>query len=179
MRKLCKLAATALVLAVVVFLLAGCGGGDDEEDNAPPPKEKSNGSGSASSAPAESPSSQLPETLIGQAVVPTDDSPDDFTRAIEDGFPVVVTFYLPLPFDDDQVRSSILSLQGRYRGQAEFLTYLYSDYQSYGDLVRVLNVNTTPTVVIINGDGQVQRAWTGYADSKSLEQGIVEAIAGV
>jgi hypothetical protein len=37
-------------------------------------------------------------------------------------------------------------------------------------------VNSTPTVVTINKQAKVQRAWTGYVDADSLEQGIVEAM---
>jgi thioredoxin-like negative regulator of GroEL len=119
----------------------------------------------------------MSEDLIGQAIVPTKNSPEDFTEAIEDNRTIVVTFYMPSPTDDNLVRSSIMTLQGRYRGQVEFFSYLYTDGQSYKDLVQLLQVNTTPTVVVINRDGVVQRAWTGYADEESLEQGIVEALA--
>lgn len=171
MNKPCKLAATVLTIALVVFLLAGCGG--EEEDTAPPPKSKTTKETSESASPGAT-AGELPESLIGQAVVPTKDSPTEFTDAIEDNMPIVVTIYMPGPYDDNQVRASIMTLQGRYKGRVEFLDYLYSDGRSYGDLVTLLKVNTTPTVVMINKQGQVQRAWTGYADVKSLEQGIVE-----
>ncbi|RJQ41828.1 MAG: thioredoxin [Gaiellales bacterium] len=172
MNKPFKLIAAALVMALAVFLFAGCGGGD-EEDNAPPPKKaKTNNSAATASAVP----SDMPESLIGQAVAPTKDSPGDFTQAIEDKRPVVVTFYMPAPYDDSQVRSSVMTLQGKYRGQVEFLSYLYSDAQSYKDLATLLKVNTTPTVVVINRLGVVQRAWTGYADEKTIEQGIQEAL---
>lgn len=174
MKKPFRLPATMLVIALVAFLFVGCGGGDDEE-TAPPPKQE-NASNNQSSAAPVVPSS-MPEQLVGQAVVPTNESPDDFTEAIEDNQTIVVTFYMPSPYDDIQVRSSIMTLQSSYRGQVEFFSYLYSDAQSYKDLATLLQVNTTPTVVVINRNGVVQRAWTGYADEQTLEQGIVEALA--
>lgn len=182
MNKPFKLFATVLVMALVAFLFSGCGG-DDEEDTAPPPRSAGsnnqgggNASASTTAAAAGAPS-QMAEEMIGQAVVPTENTPEDFTEAIENERTVVVTFYMPSPTDDNQVRSSVMTLQGRYRGQVEFFSYLYSDSQSYKDLVNILNVNSTPTVVVINRDGVVQRAWTGYADEESIEQGIVEALA--
>ncbi len=115
------------------------------------------------------------EDLIGQVVTPTDLSPKDFKSSIESRRPVVVTFYMSGPYDDSQVRSSVSSLESKYRGQADFYNYLYTDSQKYGDLTVLLKVSTTPTVVVINKQSQVQRAWSGYADAKSIEQGIVEA----
>lgn len=174
MNKPFKLIAAVLIMALAAFLFVGCGGGG-EEDNAPPKKSKTNADASAAAATP----TDMPEALIGQAIVPTKDSPEDFTKAIDDQMPIVVTFYMPAPYDDSQVRSSIMTLQGRYRGQVEFFDYLYSDAQSYKDLVTLLKVNSTPTVVIINRQGVVQRAWTGFVDADSIEQGISETLAPV
>lgn len=166
-----KLLAAVLMIALAVFLFAGCGGGG--EDTAPPPKaEKKSSNKQVVLEP-----SDMPENLVGQAIVPTKDSPEDFVRAIDEKRPIVVTFYMPAPTDDSDVRSSVMSLEGRYRGQVDFFNYLYSDAQGYKDLVTLLNVNSTPTVVIINRQGAVQRAWTGYVDEPSIEQGIVEALS--
>lgn len=166
-----KLLAAVLIMALAVFLFAGCGG--DEEETAPPPKAEKKSSNKEVTLEA----SEMPESLVGQAVVPTKDSPEDFVQAIDDKRPIVVTFYMPAPFDDSEVRSSVMTLEGRYRGQVEFFSYLYSDAQSYKDLVTLLSVDSTPTVVIINRQGTIQRAWTGFVDEPSIEQGIVEALA--
>ncbi|MHB0914302.1 MAG: hypothetical protein ACYC5A_00020 [Thermoleophilia bacterium] len=166
-----KLLAAVLIMALAVFLFAGCGG--DEEETAPPPKAEKKSSNKEVTLEA----SEMPESLVGQAVVPTKDSPEDFVQAIDDKQPIVVTFYMPAPFDDSEVRSSVMTLEGRYRGQVEFFSYLYSDAQSYKDLVTLLSVDSTPTVVIINRQGTIQRAWTGFVDEPSIEQGIVEALA--
>lgn len=168
-----KLLTAVLMIALAVFLLAGCGGG--EEETAPPPKaeKKSSNNKQVTLEP-----SDMPENLVGQAIVPTKDSPEDFVRAMDEKRPIMVTFYMtPGPTDDSDVKSSVNALEGRYRGQMEFFDYLYSDGDNYKDLVTLLSVNTTPTVVIINRQGTVQRAWTGYVDEQSIEQGIVEAIA--
>lgn len=165
-----KLIAAVLVMVLTVFLFVGCGGSDDE-NNAPPKKSSTSSKTTSSLPPVD-----LPENLIGQLVKPTSNSPSDFSTAIADHQPIVVTFYMPAPDDDSKVRSSIMNLQGQYNGQVEFFSYLYSDSQSYQDLSALLMVNATPTVVVINRQGVVQRAWTGYVDEKSIEQGIVEAL---
>lgn len=164
-----KLLVTAFLPALVVFLLSGCG----EEKAAAPAKTSTKASTSKSSTAAAG--KDRPESLIDQIVVPTEQSPQDFKKSLENRRAVVVTFYLSGPSDDSQVRSSINKLESRFKGQADFYTFLYTDGQKYGDLNIVLRVNTTPTVVIINKQAKVQRAWTGYADEESIEQGIVEA----
>lgn len=173
MNKPFKSIAAVLVMALAAFLFAGCGGGD--EDTAPPPKQAKTNT-SASAAATKSEPAEMPEDLVGQTVSPTKDSPENFNKAIEDQRPILVMFYLPAPYDDSQVRSSVMTLQGRYRGQMEFFTYLYSDAQTYQDLATVLRVNSTTAVIIINRQGVVQRAWTGYVDEESIEQGIQEAL---
>lgn len=162
-----KLLVTVLGLALVAFLLAGCG-----EEQPPPAKTSTKAKTTKTGAAA---SQDRPEALVDQVIVPTEQSPGDFRRSLENRRAVVVTFYMTGPADDSKVRSAIMSLEGRYKGQADFYNYLYTDGAKYGDLNTLLKVNATPAVVIINRQAKVQRAWTGYADEDSLEQGIVEA----
>jgi hypothetical protein len=170
MTGLLRIVTTVQALALVVFLFAGCGG---SEPVATTPVRTTK----ASPATA---SSVMAEDMIGQVVVPGELTPKDFKDSIESRRPIVVTFYISGPADDNQVRSSVLSLESKFRGQVDFYDYLYTDAQRYGDLTLILHVTTTPTVVIINQQAQVQRAWSGYVDIKSIEQGINEAtgIAG-
>lgn len=165
--RLLRVFATVLITALVVFLLSGCGG--EEETKTSAKKAKATKTSATAGLDA-------PESLVGQVIVPTEQSPEDFRQALEDRRPVVVFFYMPEPADDSRVRTSIMTLQSRFRGQVEFLDYLYSDAEDYGDLVQLLKVNSTPTVVVINYQAQVQRAWTGFVDEDSIEQGIVEAL---
>ena len=169
MTRLLKLTAIALVIALAGFLFVGCG----EEE--PPAKTTTKASTSKTTKPAAGGSTVKVEDLIGQVVTPTDQSPKDFSDSIKKRRPVVVTFYMYGPYDDSQVRSSISSLESRYRGQADFYTYLYNEGQRYMNLPALLDVNTTPSVIIINKQSIVQEAWTGFADTLSIEQGIVEA----
>lgn len=168
MTGLLRIVTTVQALALVVFLFAGCGGSDTP---ATTPVRTSKTTKAASS-------SVMAEDMIGQVVVPGELTPKDFKDSIESRRPIVVTFYISGPPDDNQVRSSVLSLESRFRGQVDFYDYLYTDAQRYGDLTLILHVTTTPTVVIINQQAQVQRAWLGYVDIKSIEQGINEA-AGI
>lgn len=174
-----KLITAALVMAFVVFLLSGCGGGEDETTK-PVTKAAASDSAAASRASSEAKASLAdeaqPEMLIDEVIVPTENSPADFNESIESRQPIAVTFYQLGPSDDADVRTAMTNLESKYKGQMDFYTYLYSDGERYKDLANLLLVNTTPTVVIINDQSRVQRAWTGYADEKSLEQGIVEAI---
>ncbi|MHB8160001.1 MAG: hypothetical protein ACYDGS_05900 [Thermoleophilia bacterium] len=171
MTKILKLTVTVLIIAIVAFIFSGCG---DSEAPATTPTKTSKttkpGSGSASTGKA--------EELIGQVITPGELSPKDFKSSIESRRPIVVTFYISGPYDDNQVRSSVMSLQNKFRGQVDFYDYLYTDGQKFGDLSIILKVSTTPTVVIINKEAKVQRAWSGFVDSKSIEQGICEATAG-
>jgi len=151
----------------VVFLLAGCG--EDTASQAPVQTVTSKASKSAGTSTAKA------ENLVGQVVTPGELTPADFKNALANRQPIVVTFYMNGPSDDSQVHSSITTLESKYRGRVTFFDYLYSDGQKFGDLAIILQVSTTPSVVVINCQSQVQRAWSGYADAKSLEQGIVEA----
>lgn len=168
MTKILKLTATVLILALVAFIFTGCG---DSGAPATTPTKTSKTSKPASG----SASTGKPEDLIGQVITPGELSPKDFKSSIESRRPIVVTFYISGPYDDNQVRSSVMSLQSKFRGQVDFYDYLYTDGEKFGDLSIILKVSTTPTVVIINKQAQVQRAWSGFVDSKSIEQGICEA----
>lgn len=164
-----KFLVTALTLALVTFLFAGCGG----EESATATKAAAKAKTAKTAAAA---GKDTPESLLDQVIVPTEQSPGDFRKSLENRRPVVVTFYMSSPADDTKVRSAVNTLESRYKGQADFYTYLYTDGSKYGDLTILLRVNTTPTVVIINKQAKVQRAWSGYADEDSIEQGIVEAL---
>lgn len=160
-----------LTMALAVFLLAGCGG---EEK---PVTQPATGTSTArTTAKAAAGSTNKAENQIDKAVAPTDQTPNDFKKSFQDRRAIVVNFYMTSPYDDSQVHSFVSSLESKYRGQADFYSYLYTDGQKFGDLMDILMVNTTPTVVVINRQGKVQRAWTGYVDAKSIEQGVVEAL---
>lgn len=172
MTRLLNVTATALIIALAAFLFAGCG------EEAPTTKASTKTSTSKSKGGAAGGSSTTKvENLIGQVITPTDQSPKDFSDSVKKRRPVVVLFYMtgPSAYDDSQVRSTISTLESRYRGQVDFYTYLYSDGARYMDLAMLLNVNTTPSLIIINKQATVQRAWTGYADNLSIEQGVLEA----
>lgn len=164
------IAATVLIALLGVFLSAGCGG---EEKPVTQPPAGTSTTRAATRTPAGS--TNKAENLIDKAVVPTDQTPSDFKKSLQDRRAIVVNFYMTSPYDDSQVNSAVRTLESKYRGQADFYTYLYTDGQRFGDLMDILMVNTTPTVVVINRQGKVQRAWTGYVDAKSIEQGVVEA----
>ncbi len=176
MIRLFKTSAAVLAIALVAVLFAaGCGGGDTTSTPATPAT-TAGASGAAGATNAAASSTQTPESLIGQVITPTDRSPKEFQTAISNRRPVVVTFYMTGPADDSQVRTAVTALESRYKGQVDFFDYQYTDGSRYGDLTRLLKVNTTPAVIVINKQGKVQEAWSGYVDQKSIEQGIVEAI---
>ncbi|MHB9111447.1 MAG: thioredoxin domain-containing protein [Thermoleophilia bacterium] len=172
MTGLLRIVATAQGLALVVFLFAGCGGSDTAATTAARTSRTAQNAAGTGTSKA--------DDMVGQVVVPGDLTPMDFKDSIESRRPIVVTFYMSGPADDNQVRSSITSLESKFRGQIDFYDYLYSDAQRYGDLTLILHVTTTPTVIIINEQAKVHRAWSGYVDIKSIEQGIneVTGIAG-
>src|SRR3990170_1937647 len=159
MTRLLRIVTTAQAIALVVFLFAGCGGSDTPATTAARTSKTTKAAGGTSTTKA--------EDLIGQVVVPGELTPKDLKDSIASRRPIVVTFYISGPADDNQVRSSVLSLESKFRGQVAFYDYLYTDAQRYGDLTLILHVTTTPTVIIINEQAQVIRAWSGYVDIKS------------
>lgn len=171
MTRLLKASAIVLVIVLAVFLFSGCGG---EET---PAVTKASTSKSSKSTPSSGAAgSNRAENQVGQVIVGTEQTPPDFTRSLESRRPIVITFYMTGPYDDSQVRSFISTLESHYRGEVDFYDYLITDGQRYGDLSTLLMVNESPTVVCINRQAQIVRAWTGYVDAKTLEQGIVEAL---
>ncbi len=172
MKKIPTTLAAALIPVFVAFLISGCGGAAAGASN--PPTAASHAAGASAKA---SPTDK-PENLIGQAVSPTNQSPSDFQNSVKERRPVVVTFYMTGAADDNYVRTAITDLESQYTGQVDFEDYLFSDASSFGDLTSLLKVNTTPSVIMINKQAKVQRAWTGYVDKKSLQQGITEIISG-
>ena len=169
MSRFLRIPATMLMLAIVAFLFSACGGSD--QSAAPPPVSHTTSLKSSSST-------DKPENLIGTVIAATDQSPQDFKSSLASRRPVVVLFYMTGPTDDNQVRSSIETLESRYKGDVDFYTYLYTDAQAYGDLTSLLKVDSTPSVIMINKQSKVQRAWSGYVDEKSLEQGVSEIMSG-
>ena len=161
------LIAAALSVALLAFLFAGCGGEEPAQTPARTDTARTTGRTPATKT-------SKAENLIGQVVVATDQTPNDVRRSLESRRPIVVTFYMTGPYDDNQVRSFVSSLSSRYKGQVDFYDYVSTDSR-FGDLADLLMVNATPTVVCINRQAKVVKAWTGYVDSDSIEQGIVEA----
>ncbi len=178
MTKLLKITASVLLLALTAFLFVACGGSQPAAPPTTTPRTVSATPGTASTTAraAGSSASAEPEQMIGQLVIPTDQSPQDFRASLSSRRPVVVLFYMIGSADDDQVRQSLNTLESRYRGQVDFYDYFFSDGNKYGDLMTLLKVNATPSVIMINKQARVQRAWTGYVDDKSLQQGISEIL---
>ncbi len=170
MSRFLRISATMLLLAVVAVVFSACGGSDQQSAAAP-------GSLATSTSKAAI-STNKPESLIGNMISPTNQSPKDFSSSLASNRPVVVLFYMTGTTDDNQVRASILSLQNRYKGDVDFYVYLYTDAEGYGDLATLLKVDSPPSVIMINKQRQVQRAWSGFVDEKSLEQGVSEIMRG-
>ncbi len=176
MTKLLKITASALGLALMAFLFSACGGGTQAPAKTNTPGTVSTTARASGGAVAGSSASAEPEQLAGQLVIPTAQSPQDFRSSLSNRRPVVVLFYMIGSADDDQVRQSVNTLESRYRGQVDFYDYFFSDGNKYGDLMSLLKVNSTPAVIMINKQAKVQRAWTGFVDDKSLQQGVSEIL---
>jgi hypothetical protein len=85
---------------------------------------------------------------------------------------LVVLFYVAGGRDDEAVLANLKELEPSF-GAYTFFYYEYGDTEAYGDLSLLLEVDYEPTLVFIDRTGVVRKVWTGFVDSGSLNQSLV------
>jgi hypothetical protein len=159
--------ALAAVAALVAVGAAGCAGDGGD------------GAGAATTAPAVTATATQAAAPaggygVGDELVVTAKTPKALGKALAAHRVAVVTFVLRGVADDDAVAAAVRRVRSS-APRAAYLTYDVGSGRRYGDLVDLLGVTGTPTVVVIGRDGRIVNVWRSLADADMLRQSVAEA----
>jgi hypothetical protein len=122
------------------------------------PRTPSTQSGSAAAAPSNS-APAMQSTVAGE---------------LKQGKVVLLLFWNPRSSDDTAVNGQVQAVAHSLRGRVAVHTALAAQIQSFGSIVRDIQIYSTPTLLIVNPKGQVTTL-TGYTDAYAIEQAVAEA----
>jgi hypothetical protein len=161
--------ALAAAAALVAVGAAGCAGGDEGSGAATTP--------AVTASTAQTTASAGPYAQ-GDRVVATARTPRPVAAALTAHRAVVASFVLRGVADDDAVAAAVREVRsaGPTSRGVTYVTYDVASGRGYGDLVDLLGVTGTPTVVVIGRDGRVVNAWRTLADAEMLRQSVNEAL---
>jgi hypothetical protein len=94
--------------------------------------------------------------------------------ALKRGKLVTVLFWNPKGVVDQTVHRELQSVGRSSRGKVAVFSAVASQVGSFGSFTKAVQVNATPTIVIVNPRGRTQTL-TGLTDAFSIEQAIGEA----
>ena len=152
-----------LVVVVAAMLISGgCGGGGEEQTT-------TTGGGVVTTVPSGGPGDG--DGLVGTLIEPTSETPSAFVDAFQTQ-PVVILFYVPGGRDDEKVYENLKQLEPSF-GAYAFFYYNFKETENYGDLSTLLSVDYQPVVVLVDRTGVVRDVWSGFVDSGSLNQSLV------
>lgn len=159
------LSATLIVFAALVA--GGCGGGDETAatDTTAPAAPV------VTAAPVAPPVKAF-SNLVGTALAPSEDTPEDVRTGLEQHQPMVIAFYATGGTDDAVVLDTLDALALRF-SDVDFYVYDYKKPAAYGDLSALLDVDYPPQVAFIDARGTVRAVTSGYADEGTLNQNVV------
>jgi hypothetical protein len=145
--------------------------------NAPAAAATTEPSAAATTTPQTAPEPQVAAAIPAEALAAL---PKDVAAALEARKVVVfgvfadgATAYRPMADDDRYVRNELRDVN-RYDGDVLVKPVAISELSKYGALVNDLDVNQSPSVVVIDGNLQ-GRVLTGYVDRISINQVIADA----
>jgi len=118
-------------------------------------------SGSAAAAPSKS-TPAMQTVLAGE---------------LKRGKVVLLLFWNPSSSDDVAVNHQVQAVAHKSAGHVAVHIASASQVGSFGSITRDIQVYQTPTLLIVNPDGQVTTL-TGYTDAYAIEQAITEAQVG-
>jgi hypothetical protein len=166
-----------LIVLVIAALLAGCGGGGVDKPAAEsPPDTLPAAQPVAHTAPTGPPKAKY-EQIVGEQIVPSEETPAPVQEAIAERRPVVIFFYVPGSEDDSLVRESLDKLEPKY----EDITVVRYDFKApdeFGDLGRLLKIDYPPQLVFVDPSGVVRSVLSGYVDEGTLNQHMVNVRQG-
>jgi len=156
-------AAAATCALVAAIALAGCGGGGSAPAATPPP------------APLTVPSAPA-QLRAGDLVVADRRTPRVVRRALASPTAVVVAFLMPGVAEDDLVARAVHDARAAATGKVRYFTYRVDMPKRLGSLPDLLDVDMTPTVVVIGRDHRLLNVWRGPVDATLLGQSIAAAV---
>lgn len=173
------------LLAVVAVFMVTRGRGGNEEASAPPtpapsqsaPSESSAPSGSAT-APSTTPSESSKTTAptAGPPATSTRTLPKPVKTAIDKNKVVVLLIWDPRASVDEDAKSAVDGLSRR-GGKVAVFTDKPENVARYTPITGPVDLTQTPTLIVVNRD-EVARKATGYLDSVTVDQYVVDALEG-
>jgi hypothetical protein len=97
-------------------------------------------------------------------------------KALDRNKVVVLLIWNPKGSDDKDVKSAVDGLSRR-NGKVAVFTDRPENIAKYTSITAVENIAQSPALIVVNRD-EVARKATGYLDSVTVDQYVVDALAG-
>jgi hypothetical protein len=176
------------VLACLALFMFTRGRGSEEEVAAPSTPAPSESAPSGSAAPSESAAPEAPAgtdtptpaktsaPTAGPASTESRTLPTSVKKALDKNKVVVLLIWNPKGTDDKNVKDAVDGLSRR-GGKVAVFTDKPENIAKYTSITAVENIAQSPALIVVNRD-QVARKATGYLDSVTVDQYVVDALAG-
>jgi hypothetical protein len=183
------IALVGIVAVAGIFVMTRGNSGGEAEPAAPPspgpapqastpPKTSAATPGSATkpSTTQGSPSNATPAPARPAVGAKARTLPQPVKHALDAHKIVVLLFWSPRGTDDRNVKSAVDSLSRR-GGDVAVFTDRSKNMARYAKITAAADVEQTPTLIVVNRKGVARRA-TGYLDSETVDQYVVDALHG-
>jgi hypothetical protein len=175
------------LIAVVAIFMFTRGRGAEEEVAAPatptapaapaPGAEQATPApGGSATAPAPTPSRTPRAAAAGPAATKSRTLPAPVKRALDKNRVVVLLIWNPRGSEDKNVKNAVDGLSRR-DGKVAVFTDKPENLARYASITAAVDVTQTPTLIVVNREGVARKA-TGYLDPVTVDQYVVDAIAG-
>jgi hypothetical protein len=176
------------VLACLALFMFTRGRGGEEEVAAPSTPAPSESAPSGSAAPSESAApgapagtdtatpAKTPAPTAGPASTESRTLPSPVKKALDRNKVVVLLIWNPKGSDDKNVKDAVDGLSRR-GGKVAVFTDKPENIAKYTSITAVEEIAQTPALIVVNRD-EVARKATGYLDSVTVDQYVVDALAG-
>jgi cytoskeletal protein RodZ len=137
----------------------------------------SESAGSASSTPSKTTTTTTtPGPTAGPESTTSRTLPAPVKTALDKNKVVVLLIWNPKGSEDKNVKKAVDGLS-RHNGKVAVFTDKPENLAKYTTITAAMELQQTPTLIIVNSD-QVARKATGYLDSVTVDQYVVDALAG-
>jgi hypothetical protein len=168
------------------LVLVGCGGGGEPTEPAAeaPPAEAPPAAPAAPAQPEYVTDRSLNDDDIEPAPFPsftTTETPAALADKLDAGRPMVILFYDPAQGVTGTLRPEVDAVMNDYRGLVDLVTFnvggsAESDAtKSAVTYATELGVNSTPYLIVVDGNGFITWRWKGYVDRGLIEREVERA----